>query len=51
MKLKSLSELTWLTLKRIFYTSKSQMVDLKVNAQFFFIGWKKLSMKNAGRSK
>ena len=51
MKLKSLSELTWLTLKRIFYTSKSQIVELKVNAQSFFIGWEKLYRKNAGRSK
>ena len=51
MKLKLPGELAYFTLKSIFYTSKSQMIELKVNVQSFFIGWGKLFRKNASRSK
>ena len=51
IKLKSLNGLTFITCESLFYTFKSQIVELKVNSQSFFIGWRELSMKNASRSK
>ena len=49
--LKSPKGLIFFTHKGIFYTFESQIAELKVNKQSFFIGWGKLTTTNASKSK